>query len=353
MTSKPPAGLADLLAQIGHDDAARAAIMTALTAWEKKHQTDGVDLRETVTGPLTDALHARMSSVTRTLTSGVVFTMPYKSKIAREYAMGETPLRHVWEPQTLKLLLELARGAKTVVFGGAYSGDQAVPVAHAIAAHGGAVHCFEVNPVQLDALRLNAKQNGLSNVHVNALGLWNRPGHIELIGDDSHAAPKWVAEPGPKSFPVATIEAYAHARGLEQVDLIMLDIEGGEQFALEGAKRFLDAPAGQAPDVVYEIHSSYVDWSRGLADTPPVKLLTERGYTVWALRDYQANVQMPPGPLEFVPLEGCYLEGPAHGFNLFGSKRPGILERLGAVLRPGLSPKLLRHRLSHLHQPGA
>jgi hypothetical protein len=73
---------------------------------------------------------------------------------------------------------------------------------------------------------------------------------------------------------------------------------------------------------------------------------------VFALRDYQANVQMRPGPIELVPLEGCYLEGPAHGFNLFATKRPDRVKQLGAVLRPGLSPKLLRHRLSALHQPG-
>jgi FkbM family methyltransferase len=352
MTDKATHPLSLQLGDVGKDDSARAAILQSLSAWEKRNQPDGVDVRETTTGPIADALHLHVPAVTRTLTSGIVFTMPYRSKIAREFAMADAPLHHVWEPQTLRLLLALAVGAKTVVFGGAYAGDQAVPVAHSIAAAGGQVHCFEVNPIQLDALRLNARQNSLTNVHVNAMGLWDRPGHIELVGDDSHAAPKWVTQATAQSFPVTSIETWAGANAVMGVDLIMLDIEGGELHALQGARRFLEEAPGKAPDCVFEIHSSYVDWSRGLAQTAPVKLLLDRGYEVFALRDYQANVQMRPGPIELVPLEGCYLEGPAHGFNLFATKRPDRVKQLGAVLRPGLSPKLLRHRLSALHQPG-
>jgi FkbM family methyltransferase len=352
MTDTKTDGLSRHLGEVGKDDATRAEILQALSAWEKRHQPEGVDVRETITGPIADALHAHVPSVTRSLTSGLVFTRPYRSKIAREFAMADSPLHHVWEPQTLRLLLALAVGAKTVVFGGAYAGDQAVPVAHSIVGAGGRVHCFEVNPIQLEALRLNARQNGLTNVHVNAMGLWDRPGHIELVGDDSHASPQWVTQATAHSFPVTSIATWAPAHGVETVDLIMLDIEGGELHALEGARRFLEDAPGRAPDCVFEIHSSYVDWSRGLANTPPVKLLLDRGYEVFALRDYQANVQMKPGPIELVPLEGCYLEGPAHGFNLFATKRPGRVKQLGAVLRPGLSPKLLRHRLSALHQPG-
>jgi FkbM family methyltransferase len=344
----------DLLAEIGRDHVARDALVAALVAWEDRHQkqNEGNELRETVTGPIVDALFRADGAVTRRLTSGLVFTLPYLSKIAREFAMAAEPLAHVWEPQTSRLLVALAARAKTVVVGGAYAGDQAVLIAQALASRGGKVHCFELNPPQLAALEANARQNKLTNVVVNAKGLWDRSGHIELVGHDSHAFPRFVAERTEDSFPVTTIEAYAESADASRIDLIMLDIEGGEENALRGAQRFLEQLAGEAPDIVFEIHRSYVDWSNGLAKTSIVRLLTERGYSIYAIRDYQANVNMANAPLEMVTLETTVLDGPPHGFNMFATKRPNALNELGVQLRKNVSPKLLRHRLSPVHQPG-
>jgi hypothetical protein len=81
-------------------------------------------------------------------------------------------------------------------------------------------------------------------------------------------------------------------------------------------------------------------------------MLTGRGYRVYALRDYQAHVDMAGKALEMVTLESAYLEGPPHGFNMFATKRLDRLRELGVTLRERVSPKLLRHRLSALHQPG-
>lgn len=352
MTHDGGAKLNQSLAEIGRDTAARKALIDALVAWEKREQRDGVDLRETMTGPIVDALHAHVPEVTRRLASGIVFTMPYKSKIAREFAMGVEPLTHVWEPQTTRLLVALAERAQAIVVGGAYSGDHAIPMARTVSSRKGRVHCFELQPAQLRALKANAAQNDLDSVVVNAVGLWDREGFVELSGDDSHASPQGVPERGRDSFPVTTIDRYAQSAGIDRIDVIMLDIEGGEEFALRGATRFLDRPAGEAPHVVFEIHRSYVDWSDGIERTPLVQLLTSRGYGVYALRDFQANVDMAGAPLEMVHLSSVYLEGPPHGFNLFATKRPEVLRELGVKLREGLSPKLLRHRLSPLHQPG-
>lgn len=347
--------LQDSIAEIGRDPASREQILAALAAWEQRHQVlaEGTDLRETITGPIVDLLYRNEGSVTRRLSSGLAFTMPYRSKIAREFAMGVEPLTHVWEPQTSRLLVALAGKARTFVIGGAYAGDHAILVAQELAKHGGRVHCFELNAQQLAALQHNAQQNGLTNVVVNAIGLWDRDGFIELAGDDSHASPRFVAEqPTSASFPVTTIDAYARTARLDDIDVVMLDIEGGEEFALKGALRFLERPVGKAPDVVFEIHRSYVDWSEGLNRTAIVRMLTERGYHVFALRDYQANVNMIGAPLEMVTLDTTHLEGPPHGFNLFATKHEGRLHDLGVALRKGVSPKLLRHRLSALHQPG-
>lgn len=354
MTQPPDRLLENAVAEIGRDDDARAKLIAVLNEWERRHQarSDGVDLRETITGPVVDALHLHERSVTRKLASGLTFTMAYRSKIAREFVMGGEPLSHVWEPQTSRLLTLMAGKAKTFVFGGAYAGDQAIPVAHVMAKHGGTVHCFELNAPQLAALEQNARQNHLRNVVINATGLWDQAGFIELVGHDSHAWPRFVAQRSIDAFPVTTIEDYAKAARIDAVDAIMLDIEGGEEAALRGAIRFLDMEARHAPDIVFEIHRAYVDWSGGLSKTSVVKMLTDRGYHVFALRDYQAHVDMTGKALEMVKLDGAYLDGPPHGFNLFATKTPARLDEFGVTLREGVSPKLLRHRLSPLHQPG-
>ena len=93
----------------------------------------------------------------------------------------------------------------------------------------------------------------------------------------------------------------------------MLDIEGGEIEALKGARRFLSAPAQEAPEIIFEIHRSYVDWSEGLAKTPICSLLIERGYEPMAIsavagtnvRDllYRASELLAETPAEAAAIE--------------------------------------------------
>lgn len=50
---------------------------------------------------------------------------------------------HVWEPQTTKLLAALAARPGDILVGGAYIGDQVVPIARVAASRDGRVHAFE------------------------------------------------------------------------------------------------------------------------------------------------------------------------------------------------------------------
>ena len=70
-----------------------------------------------------------------------------------------------------------------------------------------------------------------------------------------------------------------------------------------------------------------------------------------AVRDFQSNVNLQGTPIELVPLDSVYLEGPPHGFNLVAVADPAVLA--GSMFRivPDVSPKLLRHRGAPLHRP--
>lgn len=327
------------LATIGTNELLRAQFITACQLVERQPEHRFTTVRDDITGPIVDALHANVPVVRKVLSNGIVFEFPYRSKIARDFVMSvpEHP-DHVWEPQTTKLLLYLARSAKNVIVGGAYFGDHAILIGDALRGHG-TCHAFEPDAEQAAMLERNAALNELDNVRVNTLGLWSSAASLSFVGRDAYAGTV-ASENG---FPATTIDAY-----IDRADLIMLDLEGAELHALRGAERQLSQ---YAPNIVFEVHRSYVDWSRGLHNTEIVQYLMSFGYSVFAVRDFQSNVDLRGRPIELVPIETAYLEGPPHGFNLLAVKDTSIIENDRFLMTPNVSPKLLFHRDPKLHHP--
>ena len=345
--------LAAALKQIAGRDDWRSAFIRHLLAFEKDIATPGVDVREELTGPIVDALFGEDQVVRKTLSNGVVLEFLYRSKIARDFVMSEpeTP-DHAWEPQTSRILVDLARRARQVVIGGAYFGDHAILIAREVAGAGGVVHAFEPNNEQRRMLQRNAELNGLTNIRPRPEGLWNDSSTtLKLVGYDSFAAAETTAETDKDAFHTVTIADYLKAAGVDRLDLIVIDIEGAELAALQGAEAFLSKPAGEAPNILFEVHRHYVDWSGGLENTDIVRLLTDRGYQVFALRDFNSNYDMSPHAIELIPLGAIHLEGPPHGFNMVAVKDASVFDSDLYRIVKDVSPKLLRHKDPALHHP--
>ena len=342
----------EALARIGETEDWRQALIRQLLAFEADIKAPGVDVREELTGPLVDALYDDDQVVRKTLSSGVTFEFLYRSKIARDFVMSQPSAPdHAWEPQTSRILVNLAKRAKNVVIGGAYFGDHAVLIAKEIAGNGGVVHAFEPNTQQRGMLMRNAELNGLTNILPRPEGLWHDSStNLKLVGYDSFANAE-VAEAGDDTFKTVTIADYLAAAGVDRLDLIVLDIEGAELGALKGAAPFLAAPAGEAPAILFEVHRHYVDWSNGLGNTEIAKLLTGHGYTLFGLRDFNSNYDLAGKPVELIPMDDIYLEGPPHGFNMVAVKDPSIFNGPGYSIVKGVSPKYLRHKDPKLHHP--
>lgn len=341
------------LGMIAKNPAWRAEFIRQMQAFEKKIVTRDIDIREDVTGPLIDALHGDDQVVRKELADGTQLDFLYRSKIARDFVMSEPEKPdHAWEPQTSRLLVDLAKRAKQVVIGGAYFGDQAILVAKQAARNGGTVHAFEPNNDQRRMLMHNAALNNLTNIVPRSEGLWdNSSTTLKLVGFDSFAHPEVAGEGSSDAFQTVTIEDYLRAANVLRLDLIMLDIEGAELRALQGAQTFLDRPAGEAPNIVFEVHRHYVDWSSGLENTAIIKLLAGFGYKVFAVRDFNSNYDLSQQPIELIPADSVYLEGPAHGFNMVATKDASIFESPRYRICNGVSPKLLRHKDPALHHP--
>lgn len=345
------AQLFDSLKTIGRDPGLRERWVRELQNVERVLAAPGLSVRDEITAPVIDALFADAGILRKTLANGVVFDFHYRSKIAREFVMSDPEVPdHVWEPQTTKLLLRLAEGVGEVLVGGAYFGDHAVLIANALRGRG-RVHAFEPNEDQNAMLTHNAELNGLTNVLAWRLGLWSESSrHLRLVGDDALAHPEVDAQSA-DSFETISVDDYLSQQNIESLGLIMLDIEGAELGVLRGAIGQLSLPAGRAPNIVFELHRHYVDWSRGLDKTEVVQFLVQHGYQVFALRDYNANINMRDQPIELVELDDVYLEGPPHGFNMLAVKDLAILQNMEIRFCRGVSPKLLSHRDPQLHHP--
>ena len=341
------------LKRIAEVPAWRAAFIRELLAFEHAIDAPGVDVREELTGPLVDALYGEDDVVRKELSNGAVFEFLYRSKIARDFVMSEpqTP-DHAWEPQTSRILVNLAKTAEQVVIGGAYFGDHAILIAREIAPRGGVVHAFEPNPEQRAMLTRNAEINGLTNLRPRPEGLWsNSTSHLKLVGFDSFASAEEVDAAADDSFQTVTVADYLKAAGVDRLDLIVVDIEGAELGALQGAEPFLTRPAGQAPNILFEVHRHYVDWSKGLENTEICRFLSDRGYQLFALRDFNSNYDLSGRPIELIPADSVYLEGPPHGFNMVAVKDASIFAGDSYAIIRDVSPKLLRHKDPRLHHP--
>jgi FkbM family methyltransferase len=337
--------VADALAAVGEDAEARTQIIAALKQYERRPEHRFTTVRDDVTGPIADTLHASVGTLRKHLSNGLVIEFLYRSKIARDFVMASAEMPdHVWEPQTTKLLLHLCADARDVIVGGAYFGDQAIPMANAMRGTG-TCHAFEPAPEQATMLAHNAALNFLDNLRVNPIALWGEAGaHLAFVGEDALASTV-VSEEG---MPTTTIDAYVAEQQIEQVGLVMVDLEGSELGVLRGAERVLQR---DRPHLVFEIHRLYVDWSNGLENTDIVKYVASFGYTILAVRDFQSNVDLGDRPIELVPLESVFLAGPPHGFNVVAVADPTVLEGERFQVVPNVSPKLLFHRDPARHHP--
>lgn len=339
--------LAPALAFAGRSERLRNAVFDALRQAELEAD-DPAAFREQVRWPLILALLSEARTHRVVLQNGLVFDVNPDSRIEKALLLSTAAHPdHVWEPQTTRLLVALAAGARNVIVGGAYIGDHVAFIARAIA-NTGTVHAFEPSAHSFERLLHHLRINNINNVVSQRLGLWDRSDvALQLEGDLALGSSVPMSNPE-NAFSSISIDDYVRSQQLESVELIMLDTEGGEENALLGARETIER---DSPNIVFEIHRNFVDWSAGLEKTSIVTLLTSHGYDVFAVRDFHNNYPMAGEPIEVIPVDRVYLDGPPHGFNTLATKDPELIDRLGLRVVKDVSPKLLLEKDPALHLP--
>ncbi len=337
--------LAPALAIAGTNERLRNAVFDALRQAEIEADNPAV-FREQVRWPLILALLTQAETHRVVLQNGLVFDVSPDSRIEKALLLStEAHPDHVWEPQTTRLLTALANKATNVIVGGAYIGDHVAFMARVARA----VHAFEPAQHSFDRLLHHLRINDLRNVTAHRLGLWHSSDvALQLQGDLALGSSMPANDLEQDAFKSVSIDDYVRTQDLTRVELIMLDTEGGEENALLGARETI---ARDSPNIVFEIHRNFVDWSNGLEKTSIVSFLTSQGYNVFAIRDFHNNYPMASEPIEVIPVDRVYLDGPPHGFNTLATKDASLVERLELRIVNDVSPKLLLDREPALHLP--
>lgn len=161
------------------------------------------------------------------------------------------------EPETMRQWVERAGQARVVLDIGANSGVFAL-AAGAMGA--GQVHAFEPLPRVHRILRENVDLNGWSHVHAWPMAVGAQSGRAKLFdpGGEAATSASLSVEFSQSNFgtlpsvdiEVVSVDAFCAARGIERVDLVKLDVEGYEAFALRGMQRMV---ADSLPVILMEV----------------------------------------------------------------------------------------------------
>lgn len=145
-----------------------------------------------------------------------------------------------YEPIEAHLFTRMLQPGMVVIDAGANVGQYSMLAATAVGPSG-AVHSFEPVPATFARLREHITENGLTDVHLNRAALWNEDTTVTLgmPPDMTNNAGAYSIRAGNDQTsmieaPGIRLDTYAEKQGLSRVDVIKMDIEGGEPFAISG-----------------------------------------------------------------------------------------------------------------------
>lgn len=158
----------------------------------------------------------------------------------------------LYEPVESWVFTQLLKPGDTMFDAGANVGQYSL-LASTIVQAQGSVHSFEPAAVNRQKLSESIANNGLVNIRLNGLALWDRPevltmkldqADLEDLNFGSYSAQqRAVDENGPfdetDSVQAIRIDDYVSENRLQALNVIKMDIEGSEYRALQGSRATL------------------------------------------------------------------------------------------------------------------
>jgi FkbM family methyltransferase len=236
---------------------------------------------------------------------GARFACDLSDEIAREVC-----LTGCYEPPVTRLLQRRLHAGAVMVDVGANWGYFTL-VAAAAVGQSGRVLALEPDPRQFERLAENIRLNEFAQVTAIPAAAAARAGSAVLAGYHDHARNRGVsridghAAAGPR-FDVACVTIDDATATFPRVDVVKIDVEGGELDVLRGMTVGLDAERYGA--IVLELHPELLR-QQGQAADECVRLLGDAGYRGWTIdqsRRLYARAAAAPVPSRDLlrPLDG-------------------------------------------------
>ncbi len=211
-------------------------------AWRLGHRLHKLAKRAGLLGPLEPGLtklapllvHPPTQEVRITLHGGMHMAVPPGFPSARSYASG------IYEIEVTQLFRNLVGEGMTVVDLGANVGYYTL-LASRLVGRSGQVFAFEPDPRNYAYLLRNLAASGCSNVLAVEKAVSSRTGS-GLFVPDRGGAEGWLSDRpnghAPMVVKTTTLDDFFSARDWPSVDVVKMDIEGGEKAALQGMREF-------------------------------------------------------------------------------------------------------------------
>jgi len=210
------------------------------------------------------------------------------SWMARHDHMGSEIQDGVFEKAETKFLTEFIQPGMTVLDIGANQGYYSVLASQRVGRMGKVV-AFEPSPRERKKLLRNIKLNRGKNVLVEKQALGSENSEVNLFlaqewfnGCNSLRPPALNSQLIPVRVPMMRLDDWLLQRSLDRIDLIKLDVEGGELDVLKGAVRLLE---GSAPPVLLVEVSDMRTKPWGYRAKEIVEFLCSRGYEWFELSE--------------------------------------------------------------------
>lgn len=285
--------------------------------WDMATQILGIDYEETLqlaTGP------RLITGMEDNVTRAVLF-------------LADAPY-FIWEPQTLKLALQLQSKDGVTIVAGGHIGYHAL---HLALARAGQVVAFEPVSKLYQRLTRSVSLSAIQNLTVVRAALDTKS--RDWVDMNISGAWSSLASLSRKTTEVRervealSLDDYARQTHLARVDLILLDVEGNELNVLLGAGRLLES----GPTLILEVTPAVLRQS-GLAVTDVYAFLFKHGYSVFGIVDEYGGVFHQPatGPVQVKPLtaEAPEFFSKRKWFNILATRHPQKLDYSNVVVLP-------------------
>jgi FkbM family methyltransferase len=149
------------------------------------------------------------------------------------------------------------------------------------------IHAFEPSSDVAAALLRNVRMNHFQSITVNVVAVADTSGKIYLhpcTGDSGdNEGMNFVLQEGAEGSLLTdsmSLDDYCSQHGIDHIDLLKLDIEGGEHDALIGARRLLEA---QSIDCIFMELSDWTAKRSGHSTMDISELLLNYGYSIYTI----------------------------------------------------------------------